>query len=50
MYGRSLHGHHVCVLVKYQTSGRLTVDGKSTEGTLLSNALDHLKTTLMQTK
>lgn len=50
MYGRSLHGHHVCVLVKYQTSGRLTVDGKSTEGTLLSNALDHLKSTLSQTK
>ncbi|KAK3868287.1 hypothetical protein Pcinc_026301 [Petrolisthes cinctipes] len=48
LYGRSLHGHHVCLLVKYQESGRLTIDGKCTEGTLLSNALDHLKTSLMQ--
>ncbi|KAG7160365.1 AP-3 complex subunit delta-1-like [Homarus americanus] len=48
LYGRSLHGHHVCLLVKYQASSRLTVDGKSTEGILLSNALDHLKTVLMQ--
>lgn len=48
LYGRSLHGHHVCLLVKYQASHHLTIDGKSTEGILLSNALDHLKTTLMQ--
>lgn len=48
LYGRSLHGHHVCLLVKYQASSRLTVDGKSTEGTLLSNTLDYLKTTLSQ--
>lgn len=46
LYGRSLRGHHVCLLVKYQGSSRLTVDGKSDEGTLLSNALDHLKTSL----
>ncbi|XP_037789787.1 AP-3 complex subunit delta-1-like [Penaeus monodon] len=48
LYGRSLHGHHVCLLVKYQASSRLTVDGKSTEGTLLSNTLDYLKTALSQ--
>ncbi|XP_045610088.1 AP-3 complex subunit delta-1 isoform X2 [Procambarus clarkii] len=48
LYGRSLHGHHVCLLVKYQASHRLTVDGKSTDGILLSNALDHLKTTIMK--
>ncbi|XP_068238241.1 AP-3 complex subunit delta-1 isoform X2 [Palaemon carinicauda] len=50
LYGRSLRGHHVCLLVKYQVSRRLTIDGKSTEGTLLSNALDHLRTILSQAK
>ncbi|XP_064098202.1 AP-3 complex subunit delta-1-like [Macrobrachium nipponense] len=50
LYGRSLRGHHVCLLVKYQVSSRLTIDGKSTEGTLLSNALDHLRTVLSQDK
>ncbi|XP_076060659.1 adaptor-related protein complex 3, delta 1 subunit-like garnet isoform X2 [Oratosquilla oratoria] len=47
LYGRSLHGHHVCLLLKNATIGRLTVDGKSTEGTLLSNTLDHMKMTLV---
>ncbi|KAK7071500.1 AP-3 complex subunit delta-1, partial [Halocaridina rubra] len=48
LYGRSLRGHHVCLLVKFQGASRLTVDGKSNEGTLLSNCLDHFKTTLQQ--
>lgn len=49
LYARSLHGHHICLLVKHQQEcGRLTVDGKGTDGTLLSNLLDHLKTSLSQ--
>ncbi|CAL4064050.1 unnamed protein product, partial [Meganyctiphanes norvegica] len=50
LYARSLHGHHICLLVKYQEPGRLTVDGKGTDGTLLSNLLDQSKTSLSQTQ
>ncbi|XP_052256781.1 AP-3 complex subunit delta-1-like isoform X1 [Dreissena polymorpha] len=45
LYGRSIQGHHLCLLVKYN-NGEITVDGKSAEGALLSNVLADIKTVL----
>ncbi|KAL4235570.1 AP-3 complex subunit delta-1 [Mactra antiquata] len=45
LYSRSIQGHHVCLLVK-SNDGELTVDGKSTEASLLSNILSDIKTCL----
>ncbi|XP_060581566.1 AP-3 complex subunit delta-1-like [Ruditapes philippinarum] len=45
LYSRSIQGHHVCLLVK-NNGGELTVDGKCSESSLLSNLLDDIKTTL----
>lgn len=45
LYSRSIQGHHLCLLVKYN-EGQLTVDGKSADDALLSNVLSDIKTTL----
>uniref|UniRef100_A0A8C0L0T7 AP-3 complex subunit delta-1 n=1 Tax=Canis lupus dingo TaxID=286419 RepID=A0A8C0L0T7_CANLU len=42
MYSRSIQGHHVCLLVKKSVS----VDGKCSDSTLLSNLLEEMKATL----
>lgn len=47
LYGQSIQGHHVCLLVK-MNNGELTIDGKSTESSLLSNILSEIKTTLTE--
>ncbi|XP_048758475.2 AP-3 complex subunit delta-1-like isoform X2 [Ostrea edulis] len=46
VYSKSMQGHPVCLLVKL-VNGNLKIDGKSTEGNLLSNVLQEIKTTLV---
>lgn len=45
MYSRSIQGHHVCLLVK-KGENSVSVDGKCSDSTLLSNLLDEMKETL----
>uniref|UniRef100_A0A2C9KBU6 AP-3 complex subunit delta domain-containing protein n=1 Tax=Biomphalaria glabrata TaxID=6526 RepID=A0A2C9KBU6_BIOGL len=47
LYSRSIQGHPVCLLVKY-TDGSLSVEGKSSDQSFLSNILDDLKALLSQ--
>uniref|UniRef100_A0A0B7A1L1 AP-3 complex subunit delta n=1 Tax=Arion vulgaris TaxID=1028688 RepID=A0A0B7A1L1_9EUPU len=48
LYSRSIQGHPVCLLVKL-SDGSLSVEGKSSDQTFLSNILDEVKTMLTQT-
>ncbi|NXK49106.1 AP3D1 protein, partial [Chauna torquata] len=45
MYSRSIQGHHVCLLVK-KGENSVSIDGKCSDSTLLSNLLDEMKETL----
>ncbi|XP_044528005.1 AP-3 complex subunit delta-1 isoform X4 [Gracilinanus agilis] len=45
MYSRSIQGHHVCLLVK-KGENSVSVDGKCSDSTLLSNLLDEMRETL----
>ncbi|XP_061046822.1 AP-3 complex subunit delta-1 [Eubalaena glacialis] len=45
MYSRSIQGHHVCLLVK-KGEQSVSVDGKCSDSTLLSNVLEEMKETL----
>uniref|UniRef100_A0A2K6GCJ0 AP-3 complex subunit delta-1 n=1 Tax=Propithecus coquereli TaxID=379532 RepID=A0A2K6GCJ0_PROCO len=45
MYSRSVQGHHVCLLVK-RGENSVSVDGKCSDATLLSNVLEEMKATL----
>uniref|UniRef100_A0A8C0KVK1 AP-3 complex subunit delta-1 n=1 Tax=Canis lupus dingo TaxID=286419 RepID=A0A8C0KVK1_CANLU len=45
MYSRSIQGHHVCLLVK-KGEKSVSVDGKCSDSTLLSNLLEEMKATL----
>ncbi|XP_055284867.1 AP-3 complex subunit delta-1 [Moschus berezovskii] len=45
MYSRSIQGHHVCLLVK-KGEKSVSVDGKCSDPTLLSNLLEEMKETL----
>uniref|UniRef100_A0A2K5M241 AP-3 complex subunit delta-1 n=1 Tax=Cercocebus atys TaxID=9531 RepID=A0A2K5M241_CERAT len=45
MYSRSIQGHHVCLLVK-KGENSVSVDGKCSDSTLLSNLLEEMKATL----
>ncbi|XP_028627364.1 AP-3 complex subunit delta-1 [Grammomys surdaster] len=47
MYSRSIQGHHVCLLVKKGESS-VSIDGKSSDATLLSSLLEEMKSTLAQ--
>ncbi|XP_037360889.1 AP-3 complex subunit delta-1 isoform X1 [Talpa occidentalis] len=47
MYSRSIQGHHVCLLVK-KGEKSVSVDGKCSDSTLLSNLLEEMKATLAQ--
>ncbi|XP_038596495.1 AP-3 complex subunit delta-1 isoform X2 [Tachyglossus aculeatus] len=47
MYSRSIQGHHVCLLVK-KGENSVSVDGKCSDSTLLSNLLDEMKETLVK--
>lgn len=47
MYSRSIQGHHVCLLVK-KGDNSISVDGKCSNDSLLSNLLDEMKETLSQ--
>nr|AAG37036.1 bovine leukemia virus receptor BLVRcp175 [Bos taurus] len=44
MYSRSIQGHHVCLLVK-KGEKSVSVDGKCSDPTLLSNLLEEMKET-----
>ncbi|XP_061175521.1 AP-3 complex subunit delta-1-like isoform X2 [Saccostrea echinata] len=46
VYSKSIQGHPVCLLIK-KINGDIKIDGKSTEGNLLSNVLQEIKTTLV---
>uniref|UniRef100_A0A8C3WUG7 AP-3 complex subunit delta-1 n=1 Tax=Catagonus wagneri TaxID=51154 RepID=A0A8C3WUG7_9CETA len=45
MYSRSIQGHHICLLVK-KGEKSVSVDGKCSDPTLLSNLLEEMKETL----
>uniref|UniRef100_A0A452SRB4 AP-3 complex subunit delta-1 n=1 Tax=Ursus americanus TaxID=9643 RepID=A0A452SRB4_URSAM len=45
MYSRSIQGHHVCLLVK-KGEKSVSVDGKCSDSTLLSNVLEEMRATL----
>uniref|UniRef100_F6TMA6 AP-3 complex subunit delta-1 n=1 Tax=Equus caballus TaxID=9796 RepID=F6TMA6_HORSE len=45
MYSRSIQGHHVCLLVK-KGEKSVSVDGKCSDSTLLSNLLEEMRATL----
>ncbi|XP_049495504.1 AP-3 complex subunit delta-1 isoform X1 [Panthera uncia] len=47
MYSRSVQGHHVCLLVK-KGEKSVSVDGKCSDATLLSNLLAEMKATLAE--
>lgn len=47
LFSRSIQGHPVCLLVKFNESS-LNVDGKSSDHGFLSNVLDDMKTLLTQ--
>ncbi|XP_071853079.1 AP-3 complex subunit delta-1-like isoform X3 [Apostichopus japonicus] len=44
LYGRSIQGHDICVLIKAMPNGSLSIDGKSTDASLISNFLDEIRT------
>ncbi|XP_068728186.1 AP-3 complex subunit delta-1-like [Montipora capricornis] len=43
LYAISIQGHHVCALVKQLPDHSVTVDGKSTDASLVSNVLEEVK-------
>jgi AP-3 complex subunit delta-1 len=43
LYGQSIAGHHVCILVK-DSGNSITVSGKGSDHRLISNLLDEVKT------
>ncbi|RUS81512.1 hypothetical protein EGW08_010719 [Elysia chlorotica] len=47
LFSRSIQGHPVCLLVKFN-EGSLSVDGKSSDQAFLSNTLDDMKSLLTQ--
>uniref|UniRef100_A0A8C8WPK8 AP-3 complex subunit delta-1 n=2 Tax=Panthera TaxID=9688 RepID=A0A8C8WPK8_PANLE len=47
MYSRSIQGHHVCLLLK-KGEKSVSVDGKCSDATLLSNLLAEMKATLAE--
>ncbi|XP_047704965.1 AP-3 complex subunit delta-1 isoform X1 [Prionailurus viverrinus] len=47
MYSRSIQGHHVCLLVK-KGEKSVSVDGKCSDATLLSNLLAEMRATLAE--
>ncbi|XP_070562551.1 AP-3 complex subunit delta-1-like isoform X2 [Ptychodera flava] len=47
-YGCSIQQHHVCLLIKQMPNNGLSIDGKSSDSSLLSNYLDEIKTILTQ--
>ncbi|XP_078318690.1 AP-3 complex subunit delta-1-like isoform X3 [Crassostrea virginica] len=45
VYSKSMQGQHICLLVK-MVNDNIKIDGKSTDGSLLSNVLQEIKTTM----
>lgn len=43
LYASSIQGHHLCALVKQLPDHSVTVDGKSTDASLVSNVLEEVK-------
>lgn len=43
LYSKSIHSHHVCLLVKQLPNKGLSIDGKSTDAMFLSNVIDDIK-------
>ncbi|XP_041476117.1 AP-3 complex subunit delta-1-like isoform X4 [Lytechinus variegatus] len=48
LFSCSMKGHQVCVLVKTMDGGGISVDGKSNDSSLLSNYLDEIKATIVE--
>lgn len=45
LYSTSIQQHHICLLVKKVNNG-ISIDGKSNNGTILSNVLEEVKLVL----
>lgn len=43
LYASSIQGHHLCALVKQLPDHSVTIDGKSTDASLVSNVLEEVK-------
>ncbi|XP_030851518.1 AP-3 complex subunit delta-1 isoform X2 [Strongylocentrotus purpuratus] len=48
LFSCSMKGHQVCVLLKTMDGGGVSVDGKSNDSSLLSNYLDEIKATVLE--
>jgi len=48
LYSKSIQGHDVCLLVKQGADGTLTIDGKSSDSSLLSNIVSDIKAILTE--
>ncbi|XP_038048656.1 AP-3 complex subunit delta-1-like isoform X1 [Patiria miniata] len=48
LYGQSIQGHQVCLLLKALPNKSISVDGKSSDSSLLSSLLDDVKTFLTE--
>ncbi|KAL9951218.1 hypothetical protein ACROYT_G043842 [Oculina patagonica] len=48
LYAVSIQGHHLCALVKQLPDHSVSVDGKSTDASLVSSVLEEVKS-LLQT-
>ncbi|XP_020608159.1 AP-3 complex subunit delta-1-like [Orbicella faveolata] len=47
LYASSIQGHHLCVLVKQLPDHSVSVDGKSTDFSLVSSVLEEMKSLLL---
>eukprot|EP00058_Branchiostoma_floridae_P018373 XP_002603862.1 hypothetical protein BRAFLDRAFT_276908 [Branchiostoma floridae] len=45
LYSCSTQGHHICLLVKANGGGDVSIDGKCADGSLLSNVMEEIKVT-----
>ncbi|XP_013390011.1 AP-3 complex subunit delta-1-like isoform X2 [Lingula anatina] len=46
LFSKSIQGHDICLLVKQLANKGISIDGKSTDSTLLSNVTEEIKTVL----
>ncbi|ELT88988.1 hypothetical protein CAPTEDRAFT_18044 [Capitella teleta] len=50
LYSRSIQGHHICLLVKQCADDTLSIDGKSSNASLLSNVVSDIEAILSRTQ
>jgi AP-3 complex subunit delta-1 len=48
LYGLSIQSHHICLLLKAMPNKSVSIDGKSSDSSLLSSLLEEVKTFLTE--